>query len=1013
MIGEKLIGNKRLIATILLITLLAGGMYFFLFQEDAYTQNEEAGLQSITQVGFTVDTSTDKNNYGNLHTSSSTELMSSSYDLSNKNSFRFSENAEWTLVKSRSPKVQTKQVTWVVYYKDKYMNSWEKILDGSQEKSFKYGTIRISDPDFSYWECFGGACQGMEEELSPSHTLPMDCDMDLRGRFEANDNLEPGSGFALKIELEGEYRYSHQVKKDFWGNTEWKKENREGVYFSDEAYIFRDYPTYVIKTSPAMSTIKVELDGRNVVDEYITTGEYEYKPESYHVNQGKTATLIVESIGYETQTREIDLADVGQTLNINLNQEGTQVEDDEDSIEEDANGLFLITVSPSDAEVVLNGYPLDMQTTNYNNEPNSNKFNHYSSGDAWIELSKSSYKLTENRMNELTISKEGYKPVTKRFLASNKVGYDIDLKNDVYDVLVTFTPESARVEDAYGTNGERYQVRNFYGEGEAKILDVPKGKSVTFKVLERDHVREDCSPKYETREVKITGEENLEKHVDLDLNTNPVNNPPIATTPRLSGNNILEMGEPVFFNFDFFDQEGDEIEKIEIDWGDDQTEILRSFQGRIEHVFRTPGEYKIKARAYDGHTCANNRLRWGSWSDYLTVEIERGDKPPTVELQYPDTGDTGAKGVPYAFKAKGFDVYGDDLQYVFLWGDGTETHVSEENREAGDWGRLCEKTHIYDSMGEYTVTVKITDGTHIVEDSLDFTIKKMRLPEPEISGLYVRGKGETATAIVEIDTKIPEHLFQLVVDVEDAKGSIYTSRVTDKIFSGKKYLSTVSFDTNNNGEVTFKAKCIPTQRSQDAFYDSRTASKTDTCIGMPEFGEERLIDNPVIRAINVDVGEQTRVDVIVETNFDEDEFDIYASAYDSTSDTLQQWEVLPKNRTDISEYVASFYYTCETPGRITIQAQAIVKENQFGTQIVKDYVQCGGGDSLDYGDDSDWDELYERINESEQPVHGQLYDASKNTEGLPGFTTVILIAIISALIIFAVVVFLRRRNIIL
>ena len=92
--------------------------------------------------------------------------------------------------------------------------------------------------------------------------------------------------------------------------------------------------------------------------------------------------------------------------------------------------------------------------------------------------------------------------------------------------------------------------------------------------------------------------------------------------------------------------------------------------------------------------------------------INTGNQPPsTPEVEGPINGDVGTQ---YNYDATSYDPDGNDIQYKFYWGDGTESEWSPSYPS----GETCRMSHTWNVAGTYTVSVKARDIPYHAESDL-------------------------------------------------------------------------------------------------------------------------------------------------------------------------------------------------------------------------------------------------------------------------------------------------------
>jgi PKD repeat protein/regulation of enolase protein 1 (concanavalin A-like superfamily) len=132
-----------------------------------------------------------------------------------------------------------------------------------------------------------------------------------------------------------------------------------------------------------------------------------------------------------------------------------------------------------------------------------------------------------------------------------------------------------------------------------------------------------------------------------------------------------------------------------------------------EHVYSVPGIYKAKLVVTD-HAGV-------SGEDTVTITVVDSNEPPTASPTA--TPDTGSAPLSVTFLANASDPDGDDLTYLWNFGDGTTS--IEEN-----------PIHIYAEADTYMVSLTVSDGELDANASLTVVVKQ----ETGLSVRYARVK---------------------------------------------------------------------------------------------------------------------------------------------------------------------------------------------------------------------------------------------------------------------------------
>jgi len=152
-----------------------------------------------------------------------------------------------------------------------------------------------------------------------------------------------------------------------------------------------------------------------------------------------------------------------------------------------------------------------------------------------------------------------------------------------------------------------------------------------------------------------------------------------------------------------FDPTGDII-KYGWDWnGDGTTDEWTSLStsGVIistPHIFTSTGTYNIKVIAEDEHGAQS------SFSSALPVTI--ASNPPNKPSR-PTGSASGKPGVSYTYQTSTTDPDGDQLYYMWDWGDRTPLNWTGPYNS----GQTITASHIWSAKGAYSVKVKAKDTT--------------------------------------------------------------------------------------------------------------------------------------------------------------------------------------------------------------------------------------------------------------------------------------------------------------
>ena len=185
------------------------------------------------------------------------------------------------------------------------------------------------------------------------------------------------------------------------------------------------------------------------------------------------------------------------------------------------------------------------------------------------------------------------------------------------------------------------------------------------------------------------------------INKPPENPPAEENTPpnaplKPVGPTLVEAGTVYQYNSSAVDPDGDQV-RLCFDWGDGSISPWSDFVTSgtsvfVSHAWTTVSNYLIQVIAQD--TYGSN----SSWSETLTVmvsQIENEGHPPVGTFNIPSNASVNHSMVFDA--SASFDPDGTIQSYVWDFGDGTSAV-----------GSIV--VHTYESPGEYTVTLTVTDN---------------------------------------------------------------------------------------------------------------------------------------------------------------------------------------------------------------------------------------------------------------------------------------------------------------
>jgi len=165
------------------------------------------------------------------------------------------------------------------------------------------------------------------------------------------------------------------------------------------------------------------------------------------------------------------------------------------------------------------------------------------------------------------------------------------------------------------------------------------------------------------------------------------NRPPQAPTiPR--GPDSAYVGQTVEFSTSSYDPDGDELE-FTFDWGDgNQSDWGEASQ---TWVYEAEGTFDVRARARD------EKGKASQWSPPTSISVEEPNLPPT-RPEKPSGPSSGLVNTEYTFATNATDPDGDDIWFLFDWGDGADS----------GWGPAS-APHAYNRTGTYEICVLAED----------------------------------------------------------------------------------------------------------------------------------------------------------------------------------------------------------------------------------------------------------------------------------------------------------------
>lgn len=146
--------------------------------------------------------------------------------------------------------------------------------------------------------------------------------------------------------------------------------------------------------------------------------------------------------------------------------------------------------------------------------------------------------------------------------------------------------------------------------------------------------------------------------------------------------------------------------RVKFYWGDGSTTLTsyKEFdfpfdpvQFSESHQWTEPGTYYIKVRAWD------KLLQ--IWSDFSPIKVVTITNDAPNKPNRPSGPSSGSTGVTYSFSTKATDPNGDDVRYLFNWGDMSRIIWTSYKSS----GQTITVTHRYGNPGTYKIKVKAED----------------------------------------------------------------------------------------------------------------------------------------------------------------------------------------------------------------------------------------------------------------------------------------------------------------
>lgn len=208
-------------------------------------------------------------------------------------------------------------------------------------------------------------------------------------------------------------------------------------------------------------------------------------------------------------------------------------------------------------------------------------------------------------------------------------------------------------------------------------------------------------------------------------------NDPPNTPNKPTGPNSGNIDVPYTYSTSATDPNDDTI-RYGWDWNGDG--LIDEYSGYVDsgttdtrsHTWTAPGTYHVKVLAEDEH---------GGQSEFsiaTTIEIVSNQEPEKPTITGPSSGRVGKS---YIYTGSGIDPDGDQIYYLFDWGDGTTTGWTGPYNS----GQTASESHKWTAQGTYSVKVKTKDSNDVESiwsDTLPVSMPKYKITTDFFS-LYI------------------------------------------------------------------------------------------------------------------------------------------------------------------------------------------------------------------------------------------------------------------------------------
>jgi len=152
---------------------------------------------------------------------------------------------------------------------------------------------------------------------------------------------------------------------------------------------------------------------------------------------------------------------------------------------------------------------------------------------------------------------------------------------------------------------------------------------------------------------------------------------------------------------------------------DDDGQFDDATGATITHSWSEAGSYIIRLKVTDD----DDKIA----QDYAAVNIAQGQNHPPNKPKTPSGSSTGKPGITYTYSSNTTDPDGDQVMYLFDWGDGTDSGWLGPYAS----GATASASHKWISQGSFSVKVKARDHPGLAEsvwsDSLPINMPKSKL----------------------------------------------------------------------------------------------------------------------------------------------------------------------------------------------------------------------------------------------------------------------------------------------